>query len=106
MPGWWLLVLQTIAGPPSAPKPVLVERPCPAAAPGEEIVVCARPNDQFRLKALPDRFTAERAPPRAETAINGVGTVAVEAEQGADAQGAPISRAMIRLRVPIGPKKR
>ncbi|MCC2979543.1 hypothetical protein [Sphingomonas sp. IC4-52] len=68
--------------------------------------MCARPNDRFRLKPLAGQFQAERAPPKAEAAINGVGTVAVEAERAADAQGAPINRAMIRLRVPIGGKKR
>ncbi|WP_254555475.1 hypothetical protein, partial [Salmonella enterica] len=70
--------------------------------PGEEIIVCARPSDRFRLKPLPERFTAERRPPKAETTIAGVGTLAAEAERGADAQGAPINRAMIRLRIPLG----
>lgn len=106
MPAWMMLAMQAVAGPPSPAKQVPVERPCPAPQPGEEIVVCARPNDRFRLKPLSDRYTAERAPPKAETAIDGVGTVAVEAERAADAQGAPINRAMIRLRVPIGGKPR
>lgn len=106
MPGWWMIALQ-VAGPP-APSPVkpAPERPCPAAQPGEEIIVCARPNDVHRLKLLPERFTAERAPPKAETTIAGVGTVAAEVEQARDAQGAPINRAMMRLRIPMGAKKR
>ncbi|WP_140418397.1 5'-nucleotidase [Sphingomonas mucosissima] len=85
MPAWMMLALQSVAGPPSPAKPIPVERPCPAAQPGEEIVVCARPDDQFRLKLLPDRFTAERTPPKAETAIGGLGNVAVKANRGADA---------------------
>jgi hypothetical protein len=106
MPGWWVLALQ-VAGPPApaVAKPES-ERPCPIARAGEEIIVCARPNDAFRLKPLPDRFMAERTPPKAQTAIDGVGTVAAEVEQGADAQGAPINRAMIRLRIPLGGDKR
>jgi hypothetical protein len=106
VPGWWMLALQ-VAGPPA---PVVV-RPapqprCPTPRPGEEIIVCARPNDVFRLKPLPDRFIAERTPPKAQRAIPGVGTVALEAEQAADAQGGAINRAMIRLRIPLGGEKR
>jgi hypothetical protein len=106
VPGWWMLALQ-VAGPPApvAAKPV-TERPCPAPKPGEEIVVCARPNDQFRLKPLPERYTAERSPPKAETSIAGVGTVSAEAEQARDAQGGAINRAMVRLRIPLGGEKR
>lgn len=107
MPGWWMLALQSVAGPPapvpSRPPP---ERPCPIARPGEEIVVCARPHDIYRLKPLSDRFTVDRSPPKAATSIAGVGTVAAELEQAADAQGAPINRAMIRLRIPLGGGKR
>lgn len=106
MSGWLMLALQ-VAGPPAATPPKRPsERPCPVPKPGEEIVVCARPNDAYRLKPLPERYVAERAPPKAETAIAGVGTVAAELEQAADAQGAPINRAMIRLRIPLGAKKR
>lgn len=101
-----MLAIQAVAGPPAPTGPVRVEQPCPVAQPGEEIVVCARPNDGFRLKPLADRYTPERTPPKAETTINGVGSVAVEAEQAADAQGTPINRAMIRLRVPIGGERR
>ncbi|MDF2495687.1 5'-nucleotidase [Sphingomonas sp.] len=106
MAAWVMFAVQAVAGPPSPVVRAPVERPCPTAKPGEEIIVCARPDDAFRLKPIPDRYTAERAPPKAETALKGVGTVAVEAEQAADAQGAPINRAMIRLRVPIGSPKR
>ena len=101
-----MLAVQAVAGPPAPVMRAPTERPCPVAQPGEEIVVCARPNDRFRLKPLSGQYTAERAPPKAEAAIKGVGAVAVEAERAADAQGAPINRAMIRLRVPIGGKKR
>ncbi len=106
MPGWWLLALQ-VAGPPAAlPARRAPDRPCPVAKPGEEIIVCARPDDAYRLKPMPERFTPERSPPKAEAAIAGLGTVAAEVEQARDAQGAPINRAMIRLRVPLGGNKR
>ncbi len=103
MAGWVMLALQMVAGPPAPVPPRRAsDRPCPVAQPGEDIVVCARPNDQFRLKPLPDRFVADRTPPKAETSIAGVGRVAAEVEQGADAQGGVINRAMIRLRIPLG----
>ena len=54
----------------------------------------------------PERYSAERAPPKAEASIPGFGAIVAEAERGADAQGAPINRAMIRLRVPLGGEKR
>ncbi|KKI19610.1 hypothetical protein XM50_08505 [Sphingomonas sp. Ag1] len=101
-----MLTVQAVAGPPAPVARAPVERPCPVAKPGEEIIVCGRSGDAFRLKPMPDRYAPERAPPKAETAINGVGTLAAEAERAADAQGAPINRAMIRLRVPIGTVKR
>lgn len=104
---WLLLAIQTVSGPP-APVPTrrVSERPCPIAQPGEDIVVCARPSDRYRLKPLPQGFAAERDPPKAEMNIAGVGAVAAEVEQGRDAQGGPINRAMIRLRIPLGGKKR
>lgn len=107
MSAWLMLALQTVSGPP-APVPARrpSDRPCPVAQPGEDIVVCARRNDEFRLKSMPERFVAERTPPKAQIGIAGVGTLAAEAEQGADAQGAPINRAMIRLRIPLGGEKR
>jgi hypothetical protein len=107
MPPIWMFALQAVAGP-SAPLPPrrAPERPCPVAQPGEEIVVCARSNDTFRLKPLPDRFVAERTPPKAQKTIAGVGTVSAELEQGADAQGGPVNRAMVRLRIPLGGEKR
>ncbi len=103
----WLLFALQAAGPPAPipPKP-RSDKPCPVARPGEDIVVCARPQDEFRLKPLPERYIAERTPPKAQVAIPGVGTVSAEAEQGADAQGGAINRAMIRLKVPLGGAKR
>ncbi|QNE30968.1 hypothetical protein F1C10_02685 [Sphingomonas sp. NBWT7] len=106
MAGWMMLALQVIAGPPApVPPRRATERSCPVAQPGEDIVVCAPPNDTYRLKPLPGRFAADRTPPKAETTIAGVGRVAAEVEQGADAQGGVINRAMIRLRIPLGRSK-
>ena len=106
MAAWFLVALQ-VAGPPApAPPRRPSDRPCPVPQPGEDIVVCARPNDSFRLKPVPERYSAERAPPKAEASIPGFGAIVAEAERGADAQGAPINRAMIRLRVPLGGEKR
>lgn len=102
---WLTLALQAAGPPVPLPPRRSSDRPCPVARPGEDIVVCARPNDQFRLKPLPDHFVVEREPPKAAVAIAGVGALAAEVEQGADAQGGPINRAMVRLRIPLGRSK-
>ena len=103
---WFFLALQAAGPPVPASARRLPDRPCPVARPGEEIVVCARPQEEFRLGPLPDRYVGERTPPKAAVGIAGVGTVSAEAEQGADAQGGPVNRAMIRLTVPLGGSKR
>ncbi|WBH16390.1 hypothetical protein [Sphingomonas radiodurans] len=103
----WLMFALQVAGPPApVPPNRSSDRPCPVAQPGEEIVVCARRDDEYRLKPLTGRYDFDREPPKAEMAIAGVGKVAAEVEQGRDAQGAPINRAMIRLRIPLGGDKR
>jgi hypothetical protein len=102
-----LLAWQAAAGPPAAvpPRP-RSDRPC---LPGldDEVVVCARTGDSpYRLRRLPERYsTAPDALPKAQVAALG-GTVSVEGEQGADAQGGPINRAMVRFRLPLGRKPR
>ena len=106
MPAWIVIALQASGPPAPAPPRRVSERPCPVAQPGEDIVVCARRNDTYRLKPLPERFTAEREPPKAQVNIAGVGALAAEVEQGRDAQGGAINRAMIRLRIPLGGKER
>jgi hypothetical protein len=103
---WLLIALQAVGPPAPLPATRPSDRPCPVAQPGEDIVVCARPNEQYRLKPLTRRFTAERTPPKAQVGIAGVGTVAAEVEQGADAQGGPVNRAMVRLRIPLSGKAR
>lgn len=103
----WLMLALQVAGPPAPVPPKRPsDRPCPVAQPGEEIVVCARPNDEFRLKPLAERYSADREPPKAQVNIAGVGAVAAEVEQGRDAQGGPVNRAMVRLRIPLGGGKR
>ncbi len=106
MPSLLMFALQMAGPPDGVPTRRAAERTCPVARPGEEIVVCARSDDRYRLRPLPEPPTEEWLVPKAEIGIAGVGKVAVEAERAADAQGAPINRAMIRLRVLLGRKDR
>jgi hypothetical protein len=103
-----LLVLQAVSGPP-APVParsrVADEQPCPRG-PGGEVVVCARSPDQYRLKPLADRYVEPTALPRAEIGVLGDSKMSLEAERGADAQGGTINRAMVRLKIPLGGKRK
>lgn len=99
-----LLLLQaTVAGP------VLEKRSrvapavrCGTAGPDGEIVVCAKTQEEFRLKPLSDRYRADDpALPRAETSIlGGKARVAADAEQGS-VGGFPTNRAMVRLKMPF-----
>lgn len=103
-----LVQLVTVAGPPDVP-PIVIPKPIQATgdcAAGHqpkdgEIVVCARPQEAFRLKRLPDHYTPARPLPKAEVKVFGNAKLSAEAEQGADAQGGPINRAMIRLKIPF-----
>ena len=103
-----LLVLQAVSGPP-APVPERRSssdyRPCPRGS-DNEVVVCARPPDEFRLKPLPDRYVQPAGPPRAEMRVFGDSKLSLDAEQGADAQGGAINRAMVRLKIPLGGKRK
>ena len=102
-----LLVLQAIAGPPApvAARKVPVERPCPAPTAGE-VVVCARSNEQYRLKPLSGRYVEPTGLPLAEMRVFVDSKVSLAAEQGADAQGGAINRAMVRLKIPLGGKQK
>jgi hypothetical protein len=80
---------------PTAPAPR-----CGTAGPDGEVVVCAAPQEAFRLRPLPDRYDADApALPRAETKI-GNATLAAEGEQ-AGVGGFVSNRAMMRLKVPF-----
>lgn len=98
-----LVLLALQAGPPIGPEPsrrsiLSVKRECPTAEAGDEIVVCARPDDEFRLKPLPERYQA--GVPRAEFGLPGDAKAVAETEQGA-AGGFPSNRVMLRLKVPL-----
>ena len=111
MPAMSMVMLQvvTVAGPPVppprvVPKPIEVTGPCAAGhqpRQDDEIVVCARPQEAFRLKPLPDRYTPQSGIPKAEVKVFGNAKLSAEAERGADAQGGPINRAMVRLKIPF-----
>ena len=103
-----LLVLQAVSGPPApAPekRPSSDYRPCPRGD-DDEVVVCARSPDEFRLEPLPDRFVQPSVLPRAEMRVFGDSKISLDAEQGADAQGGAINRAMVRLKIPLGGKRK
>jgi hypothetical protein len=97
------LLLQAVAGPVLPPKPPRHDVPCAANSEGGEIVVCARPNDAYRLKSLPDRAD-DPAIPKAEIGL-GAGRLAAEAEQATLASGTQSQRLMIRWKLPLGRKR-
>ncbi|WP_375270438.1 hypothetical protein [Sphingomonas sp.] len=96
-----LLQAAAVAGPVlPAPRSVL-PRECPSAQPGDsEVVVCGRGQEQFRLRAAPERYSSDpQALPKARTTIGG-NTVSAETEQG-DVGGIPTNRIMLRLKRPF-----
>ena len=97
-----ILGIQTAGGPPPAhdgPRVPILKR-CTPGATGDDIVVCGRTDpDQYRLKPLPDRYEPPDGPPRAELKLSDREKLGVEAEQGSDAQGGAISRAMVRYKL-------
>lgn len=99
----WLMVGLQAAGPPApvTPMKLQIAKPCPAATETGDIVVCARSNEADRLRPLPEKYVRRDGPPKAEVRVFGDAKLAAEAEQGADAQGGPINRAMIRLKLPF-----
>ena len=94
-------VLQVVAGPvlPAA-RPRRADAPCPVAqAASDEVVVCGRDDDRYRLKPLPPR--PDKPPiPRAAMALPGGGKAAAEVEQGS-VGGVPSNRLMLRLSRPF-----
>ncbi len=93
-----LFLAQAVAGPnlPAPPRP-RSDAPCPVAS-GDEVVVCGRADDRYRLRPLP-AGADKPAIPKAEIGLGHGTRLGVEAEQGQDAQGGPINRAMVRLKI-------
>lgn len=100
-----LLLAQAVAGPrlPAPPRP-RSDKPCPIVIDSTDVVVCARDQESFRLHPAPTAPEREGLP-KAQVRI---GDVAVAAE--GEAVGLPLgyftNRAMVRLRIPIGGKKK
>ncbi len=106
----WTLVMialqaGAVAGPvlPAPRKPTTARR-CPPGDTGEDVVVCGRSSDADRIGTIPD-YSQPMTLPKARTEIAGVGTVSAEAEQ-VDVGGMPIKRAMIRLTIPMGGRRK
>jgi hypothetical protein len=78
-----------LLGPPAKPR-------CPEGAPGE-IVVCARNDEQYRLRPLPEKF-ARKGEGDAQVDLGDGVAVAVEAER-AGVGGVISNRAMVRLKL-------
>lgn len=99
-----LVLVQAVAGPvlPAVPRPRLA-RPCPVATSGD-VVVCARDQESFRLHAAPPVAERERVP-KAQVRIGDV-TVAAEGEAAGLPLGYFTNRAMMRVRIPLGGKKK
>ena len=102
-----LLVLQAgaVAGPvlPVPRRPPTARR-CPADDTGDDVVVCGRSADADRIGTVPD-YSRPFTLPRARTDIPGVGTLSAETEQ-AGVGGFPSNRAMIRLKIPLGGRRK
>lgn len=94
------MLLQAVAGPPAptAPKPRELAACSRDAAPGE-IVVCARGQEQFRLRPLSPRAGADDpALPKAQVEVAPGVSLAAEAEQG-NVGNIPTNRALMRLKL-------
>ena len=106
----WTLVMiamQTgaVAGPVlPAPRKAPTTRHCPPDDGGGDVVVCGRSSDAYRIGIIPD-YSAPMTLPKARTKIAGVGAVSAEAEQ-VDVGGMPSKRAMIRLAIPLGGRRK
>ena len=96
-------MLQAAVAGPTIPKPRAPAPRCGSTGPDGALIVCGQGQEQFRLPKLDDRYRADApAIPKAETSIlGGRATLAAELEQGADAQGGKIDRAMVRLKLPF-----
>lgn len=94
------LALQAVAGPAlPVPDRLRATPRCDAERTGEDIVVCGRRDDPYRLKPLPERYQ-DTLVPRAETTIIGNVKGAVETEAAA-VGGVPSKRVMARLKIPL-----
>lgn len=98
---WVILALQTAgAPPPQEDLRVPIRKPCTPGGTGDDIVVCGRTDpNQYRLKPLPDRYEPPKGLPRAELKLSDREKLGVEVEQGSDAQGGAINRAMVRYKL-------
>ncbi|WP_419809622.1 hypothetical protein [Sphingomonas sp.] len=96
-----VILVQAVAGPflpaPSRPRG---DAPCPPPSADGEVVVCARDQERYRLRT-PPTVDGRDGPPRAAVRVFGDAKLGAEAEQGRDAQGGPINRIMVRLKVPF-----
>ncbi len=96
------LLLQAAVAGPVLPQPrSILPRECPKAQPGDtDVVVCGRGQEQFRLRATPERYSSDpQALPKAQTTIGG-NTVGAETEQG-NVGGVATNRIMLRLKRPF-----
>lgn len=94
-----------VAGPVlPKPRPPATARRCPDRGEGDDVVVCARPSDAYRIPTIPD-YSSPMTLPAARTDIAGVGTVSAETEQG-NVGGFVSNRAMIRLKIPFGGRRK
>lgn len=100
---WISIILMMQAGTAAASPDRIVlplVKPCGADPDPEEVVVCARGNEQFRLRPLPPR--PERSViPKAETRLFGQVVGAVEAEQVGLDNGMQSKRMMLKLKMPF-----
>jgi hypothetical protein len=84
---------------------ILVEQPQPECEPseGDEIVVCAEPedNERYRLRPIPDAEQFEKDESKAEFGIGDGAVMAVETESAALGGGVTSPRLMIRIKVPF-----
>ncbi|WP_294191599.1 hypothetical protein [uncultured Sphingomonas sp.] len=96
------LFLQAAVSGPVLPKPrSVLPRECPKAEPGDtSIVVCARSQEEFRLRVTPERYSTDpQALPKAAIKI-GDNTVSADTEQGS-VGGFTSNRVMLRLKRPF-----
>jgi hypothetical protein len=96
------LLLQAAVAGPVLPQPrSVLPRECPKAQPGDtDVVVCGRGQEQFRLRATPERYSTDpQALPDAAIRI-GDSTVQADTEQ-VGVGGFPSNRVMLRLKRPF-----
>ena len=96
-----------VAGPvlPAAPRPRSAA-PCPVATDTADVIVCAPNQESYRLHPLAPRYQREQGLPKAEVGVFGNAKLAAEAEQAGDGRGGVVNRAMVRLKIPLGGRKK